>query len=67
MQEMLKLKEKRKIILIITDGDPDSMVAQQAIKHGIVAGFEIYGVGISSYGVNTILPGRCIIVESISN
>jgi cobalamin biosynthesis protein CobT len=68
MQDMLPLKEKRKLILIITDGDPDSVdCATQAIEQGRRAGFEIYGIGITSPGINMLLPGRSVVVNSMAD
>jgi nitric oxide reductase activation protein len=65
---MLPLKEKRKLILIITDGDPDSVdCATQAIEQGRRAGFEIYGIGITSPGINMLLPGRSVVVNSMAD
>ena len=66
MQDMLPLKEKRKLILIITDGDPDSAdCATQAIKQGLLAGFEIYGVGITSSAIMSLLPGGSVVVNAV--
>jgi nitric oxide reductase activation protein len=49
MQDMLPLSERRKLILVVTDGEPDSLeCATQAIEQGEKAGFEIYGIGITS-------------------
>ena len=48
MQEMLPLKENRKIILLLTDGIPDSVpAAQSAIETAEKIGFEVYGLGIT--------------------
>jgi hypothetical protein len=66
MQDMLSLTEKRKLILIITDGDPDSAdCATQAIEQGIRAGFEIYGIGITSQAIMGLLPGRSVVVNAM--
>jgi len=66
MQDMLPLSERRKIILVVTDGEPDSMdCAVQAIEQGSRAGFEIYGIGITSPGINVLLPGRSAVVNSM--
>jgi cobalamin biosynthesis protein CobT len=68
MQNMLPLSEKRKLILIITDGDPDSAdCATQAIKQGMLAGFEIYGVGITSSAIMSLLPGRSVVVNAVAD
>lgn len=68
MQDMLPLTEKRKLILVITDGDPDSAdCANQAIKQGLLAGFEIYGVGITSSAIMSLLPGRSAVVNAVAD
>ena len=67
MQDMLPLSERRKLILIVTDGEPDSVeCANQAIEQGGRAGFEIYGIGITSPGINELLPGRSAVVNSMA-
>lgn len=51
--------EKRKIILIITDGVPDNMQeAQKAIAKARGLGMEIYALGICT-GIVTELVGKC--------
>ncbi|UTF50644.1 VWA domain-containing protein [Desulfomicrobium sp. ZS1] len=66
MQEMLPLAEKRKLVLIVTDGDPDSVdCAIQAIEQGLRAGFEIYGIGITSQAIMGLLPGRSVVVNAM--
>ena len=68
MQDMLPLREKRKLILVITDGDPDSAdCANQAIKQGLLAGFEIYGVGITSSAIMSLLPERSVVVNAVTD
>ncbi|NCD34972.1 MAG: VWA domain-containing protein [Spartobacteria bacterium] len=67
MQDMLPLSERRKLILVVTDGEPDSLeCATQAIEQGEKAGFEIYGIGITSPGINVLLPGRSAVVNSMA-
>jgi cobalamin biosynthesis protein CobT len=57
MQEIQARQENRKIILIVTDGRPDSTsAAQQAIKHGQALGFEFYGLGIEHDYIKKLLP-----------
>jgi len=68
MQNMLPLSERRKLILIVTDGEPDSLeCANQAIAQGVIAGFEIYGIGITSPGINMLLSGRSVVVNSMTD
>jgi cobalamin biosynthesis protein CobT len=67
MQDMLPLNERRKLILVVTDGEPDSLeCATQAIEQGGRAGFEIYGIGIASPGINVLLPGCSAVVTSMA-
>ncbi|GAB6113149.1 cobaltochelatase CobT-related protein [Desulfomicrobium salsuginis] len=67
MQDMLPLNERRKLILVVTDGEPDSLdCATQAIEQGGRMGFEIYGIGITSPGINVLLPGRSAVVNSMA-
>ena len=57
MQEMLSLKEERKIVVVLSDGMPDSVEsAQYAITQAKRIGFEIYGIGIVSSAISQILP-----------
>lgn len=66
VQEMLPLAENRKLVLIVTDGDPDSVdCAIQAIEQGLKAGFEIYGIGITSPAIMGLLPGRSVVVNAM--
>ena len=58
LQQCYQLKENRKIILIITDGKPDSVEnTEKAIEHGKRLGFEFYGIGINNSNIMGILPG----------
>ena len=57
MQDMLALPENRKIILIVTDGSPDSLVcAEKAIAAAMATGFKVYGIGIGSDCMASLLP-----------
>lgn len=57
LQEMLHLKEDRKIILILSDGYPDSLtMAKEALKALEAHGFEAYGLGIQTNAMTTLLP-----------
>lgn len=59
LQEIYPLPEERKIILILSDGDPDSydqtIQAIRAIKN---LGIEVYGVGIASTAISRLLPAQ---------
>ena len=59
MAQCYSLRENRKIILIITDGKPDSVEnTEKAIEHGKRLGFEFYGIGINNSNIMSILPGN---------
>ncbi|NHZ47542.1 cobaltochelatase CobT-related protein, partial [Nitratidesulfovibrio liaohensis] len=52
MQEMLPLREARKLILLLTDGDPDTPTcALEAIRHAERLGFEVYAIGIGAVNI----------------
>ena len=57
MQNMLGLRENRKVILILTDGEPDSYDATiHALRTAKDIGFEVHGIGIGSTGMEYLLP-----------
>lgn len=53
------MAEPRKIVLLITDGEPDdqnhTLAAIRLIKS---FGLEVYGIGIKTLSIQTLLPGR---------
>jgi hypothetical protein len=66
IQNISILKESRKIIIIITDGEPDSpknfkLAISEALKNGI----EIYGLAIDTDELINFLPGRSIKINNI--
>ena len=66
MQEAYFLKEKRKIILIITDGKPDSIQnTESAIELGKELGFEFYGIGIEDDNIRSFLPETSRVIRKI--
>ena len=66
MQQMCCLRENRKIILIITDGEPDSIpAAQEAFKQAQKKGFECYGLGIMCSNIATLLPHTSRVIETL--
>jgi hypothetical protein len=68
MREMLTLKENRKLILIITDGDPDSRENTiEAIKTAGQMNIEVYGIGIESHYINSLLPESSINITSLND
>jgi cobalamin biosynthesis protein CobT len=67
MQDMLTLKENRKIILIVTDGSPDSTeCAVEAITVAEATGFEVYGIGIGADCIVSLLPRNSRTIQSLT-
>lgn len=57
MQRMCGLKEHRKIIVLLSDGMPDSPAsAEHAIKQAQSLGFEVMGLGIQDNNMGKLLP-----------
>ena len=66
LQQMVPLPEKRKLILVITDGEPDDrepvkLAAQQAAAMGV----EIYGVGICTPSVQQLFPDTSQVISTV--
>ena len=57
LQRLYHLSEPRKIILLITDGEPDDKEAMTAaVKSAAALGVELYGIGIQGLSVESLLP-----------
>lgn len=68
MQTMLFLKEQRKIILVITDGIPDSTdAATHAVTVAQKLGFEVYGLGICDEHIAHLLPQTSRVINDLSD
>ena len=66
LQQMLPLPEKRKLILVITDGEPDyPEPVKQATQQAEVMGMEIYGVGICTQSVQQLFPGTSKVISAV--
>ena len=66
LQQMVPLKESRRIVLIITDGTPDDVGAMhEAAKAALGCGFELYGLGIDSPGIFTLLPASSVNIKEM--
>lgn len=66
LKEMLYLQEKRRLILLVTDGVPDSIAAaNNAIALCRKMGFEIYGIGIQSSCIKMLLPGYSTSIDRL--
>jgi Mg-chelatase subunit ChlD len=68
LQQEQFAKESRKIILIITDGRPDSMTnTEQAIAYGKKLGFEFYGIGIKDTNIKSLLPNHHKVIHRLND
>jgi hypothetical protein len=66
LQNMLPLKEQRKMILVITDGMPDNpFAANNAIGVAQKLGFEVYGLGIRDEHITDLLPHTSRVVNEL--
>jgi len=67
LQQMVLLKEDRKIVVIVTDGEPDSvLITQRVLRTAKILGFEVYGIGIQSAAIQVLLPRYSVCVKSLS-
>ena len=67
MQQMLPLKEIRKTILIITDGEPDNIAdTKAALRQAHNLGMETYGIGIKSDSITRLLPTQSRSVKNLT-
>ena len=68
MVQMQQLMQKRKLILVITDGQPDSIEATRtAIQTAIQHGYELFGIGIKSSHVLTLMPRYSVVIKNIDD
>lgn len=68
LQQMLFLPEARKIILLISDGEPDRIAAtEKAVQAAQVTGHEICGIGIDCSGMQRLLPQTSQIIRNVSD
>lgn len=67
MQQLHPMPESRKMILIITDGQPDNpQLAQTAITEARKFGLEVYGIGIANASILSLLPDTSSVINSIT-
>lgn len=67
MQQLHPMPEPRKMILIITDGQPDdSQLAQTAITEARKLGLEVYGIGIANASILSLLPDTSSVINGIT-
>ncbi|EGY27077.1 von Willebrand factor type A domain protein [Desulfovibrio sp. A2] len=58
MGQMVTLEERRKIVLVITDGDPTSshIAMKNVVATAQAVGFELFGIGICQPNIATYIP-----------
>ena len=67
LQRLVPQREARKIVFVLTDGVPDDPpVAVQAIAAAEKLGVEVYGLGIASQQLDTLLPNTSVAVEALA-
>ena len=67
LQEMAPMKESRKIIMILTDGEPDYVNnTNAAISEAKHQGYEVYGLGIGRTTIKSLLPGNSAEITHLS-
>lgn len=67
MREMLPLRERRKIILILTDGVPNSIkAARVAIAQCQKLKMEVMGIGIQSSAISHLLPKSSKVIGQLN-
>lgn len=66
LQHLSNRQEPRRMVLIITDGSPDGTAnVRAAIKAAATLGVEVYGLGIDSPHITTLLPGCSRVIATI--
>jgi cobaltochelatase CobT len=57
-------REKRKLLIVLTDGEPSQAgLCQALIKHLSRTGLEVYGIGIQHTAVTSLFPQSAVIGE----
>ena len=68
MQTMLRLKEDRRILLILTDGRPQRMeAAREALGSSPKYGIEFYGIGMMNNNIIRLLPGQSRVISTMKD
>jgi hypothetical protein len=66
IRDMDPLRRSRKIVFVVTDGEPDSVEdAQAALKAARNLGMEVYGLGLGSQSVLKLMPGRSVVLANL--
>lgn len=66
LQQLSALPDQRKIVMIVSDGEPDELPGTlDAIRKGKEYGVEFYGLGICSPEIKDILPKQSNVISTI--
>ncbi|WP_027362088.1 cobaltochelatase CobT-related protein [Halodesulfovibrio aestuarii] len=66
LQQISALSDQRKIVMIVSDGEPDELPGTlDAIRKGKEYGVEFYGLGICSPEIKDILPKQSNVISTI--
>ncbi|MBD5416518.1 MAG: VWA domain-containing protein [Desulfovibrio sp.] len=67
LQVLVKRQERRKLLLILTDGQPNTWEPSvEALRQITRVGIEVYGVGLSDCNIEKLLPGRSKIIHKLT-
>jgi len=68
LQRLAQRREERKLVIVLTDGMPDdSVVAREAIAAAKRIGVEVYGLGIASPHLASLLSDTSVAIERLSD
>ncbi len=66
LPRLLAQKEDRKIILLITDGEPDNKIsARKALEYANKFGIEVYGVALEPCSIDDLLPNTSVTLQGV--
>ena len=66
MQQLLFVKERRKMLFVLTDGQPNDVPAtQHALEIANKIGLEAYGLGILDGTIHNILPDASRVIHRL--
>lgn len=67
LQVLVKRQERRKLLLILTDGQPNTWdPSVEALQQITRVGIEVYGVGLNDCNIEKLLPGRSKIIHRLT-
>lgn len=59
--------ERRKLLLILSDGQPNTWEPSvESLRQITAAGIEVYGIGLNDCHIEALLPGRSKIIHKLT-